>query len=101
VGGAVNAYPGRPYAVRIEPDQPVRALAWRVHRLRVGAFLTQEGLAQRAGLSRDTVARLEAGRTALGRPRMRTLTALAAALGVPPEQLVPDPGQLWGPDHNG
>ena len=66
--------------VPIDPDQPVRALARRVRRLRVAAFLTQEGLARRAGLSRDTVARLEAGRISLERARMRTLTALAASL---------------------
>ncbi len=98
MGGSVSAYPGRPYAVRIDPDQAVRELAWRVHRLRVAAFLTQDGLARRAGLSRDTIARLEAGRISLGRPRMRTLTALAAALGVEPDQLLPDPCRLWEPD---
>jgi len=84
--------------VRIDTDQPLRALARRVRSLRIAAFLTQDGLARRAGLSRDTVARLEAGRISLGRPRMSTLTALAAALGVPPEQLLPDPGQFWGQD---
>jgi hypothetical protein len=26
---------------------------------------------------------------------MRTVTALAAGLGVPPEQLLPDPCRLW------
>ena len=83
--------------VRIDTDQPVRALARRVRSLRIAAFLTQDGLARRAGLSRDTVARLEAGRISLGRPRMSTLTALAAALGVPPEQLLPDPCRLWEP----
>jgi transcriptional regulator with XRE-family HTH domain len=84
--------------VRTETDQPVRALARRVRSLRVAAFLTQDGLARRAGLSRDTVARLEAGRISLGRPRMSTLTALAAALGVEPDQLLPDPRQFWEPD---
>jgi transcriptional regulator with XRE-family HTH domain len=83
--------------VRIDTDQPLRALARRVRSLRIAAFLTQDGLARRAGLSRDTVARLEAGRISLGRPRMSTLTALAAALGVPPEQLLPDPCRLWEP----
>jgi len=84
-------------SVRIDTDQPLRALARRVRSLRIAAFLTQDGLARRAGLSRDTVARLEAGRISLGRPRMSTLTALAAALGVPPEQLLPDPCRLWEP----
>ena len=84
--------------VRTETDQPVRALARRVRSLRVAAFLTQDGLARRAGLSRDTDARLEAGRISLGRPRMSTLTALAAALGVEPDQLLPDPCRLWERD---
>jgi transcriptional regulator with XRE-family HTH domain len=83
--------------VRIDTDQPLRVLARRVRSLRIAAFLTQDGLARRAVLSRDTVARLEAGRISLGRPRMSTLTALAAALGVPPEQLLPDPCRLWEP----
>ena len=84
--------------VPIDSDQPVRALARRVRRLRFAAFLTQDGLARRAGLSRDTVARLEAGRISLGRPCMRTLTALAAALGVELDHLLPDPCRLWEPD---
>jgi transcriptional regulator with XRE-family HTH domain len=84
--------------VPLDSDQPVRALARRVRRPRVAAFLTKDGLARRAGLSRDTVARLEAGRISLGRPRMSTLTALAAALGVEPDQLLPDPCRLWEPD---
>jgi transcriptional regulator with XRE-family HTH domain len=87
--------------LRIERDEPVRTLGRRVRTLRVGAFLTQEGLARRAGLSRDTIARLEAGRTALGRSRMRTLTALAAALGIEAEQLLPDPCGLWEPGLRG
>ena len=29
---------------------------------------------------------------------MSTLTALAAALGVEPDQLLPDPCRLWEPD---
>ena len=84
--------------VRTDTDQPVRALARRVRSLRIAAFLTQDGLARRAGLSRDTVARLEAGRISLGRPRMSTLTALAAALGVEPDQVLPDPCRLWERD---
>jgi len=84
--------------VRIDTNQPLRVLARRVRCLRIAAFLTQDGLARRAGLSRDTVARLEAGRISLGRPRMSTLTALAAALGVEPDQLLPDPRQFWGPE---
>lgn len=79
----------------LDTDDPVRALGRRIRTLRVAAFLTQEGLARRARLSRDTIARLESGTATLRRPRMGTVTALAAGLGVAPEQLLPDPCRLW------
>ena len=80
----------------LDADDPVRALGRRVRTLRVSLFLTQEGLARCTGLSRDTIARLESGTPTLRRPRMRTVTALAAGLRVAPEQLLPDPCRLWG-----
>ena len=43
----------------LDTDDPVRALGRRIRTLRVAAFLTQDGLARRARLSRDTIARLE------------------------------------------
>ena len=79
----------------LDTDDPVRALGRRIRTLRVAAFLTQDGLARRAGLSRDTIAHLESVPPTLRRPRMSTVTALATGLGVAPEQLLPDPSRLW------
>ncbi|MBJ7596326.1 MAG: helix-turn-helix transcriptional regulator [Candidatus Dormibacteraeota bacterium] len=79
------------------PWQPeaaaTRAIGIRIRRLRLGRFLTQEQLAQAAGLGRATIRRLEGGQV---RPRLGTITALAAALDTSPEELVPDPAALWG-----
>jgi transcriptional regulator with XRE-family HTH domain len=54
-------------------------LAARVRHLRRGQKLTQQQLAQRAGMSRATLARIE-GETAA--PDLSTLAKLAEALGV-------------------
>ncbi|MGX1972132.1 helix-turn-helix domain-containing protein [Streptomyces kronopolitis] len=61
----------------------------RIARLRARRKLTQEGLAERAGLSVDIVRKLEQGvrRTA----RLTTLNALARALDVEPSALVGQP----------
>ncbi|MFI9354493.1 helix-turn-helix domain-containing protein [Streptomyces lydicus] len=61
----------------------------RIGRLRARRKLTQEGLAERAGLCVDTVRKLEQGvrRTA----RLSTLNALARALDVEPSALVGQP----------
>ncbi|NUK05302.1 helix-turn-helix domain-containing protein [Streptomyces lunaelactis] len=61
----------------------------RVARLRMRRKLTQEGLAERAGLSVDVVRKLEQGvrQTA----RLTTLNALARALDVEPSTLVGQP----------
>ncbi len=56
----------------------------KLRRLRQQRFLSQAELARRAGLHKLTIQRLEAGKTA---PYARTIRQLAAALGVPPEQL--------------
>jgi transcriptional regulator with XRE-family HTH domain len=74
------------------PEPP---LGGRLRTLRLRRFLTQDELAQRSGLTRTTIQRLEADQC---RPRIRTVTRLAAALGVDPDQLVPDPALLWGED---
>jgi transcriptional regulator with XRE-family HTH domain len=60
--------------------------------LRRPRFLTQEDLPDRCRLSRTTIRRLEAGAV---RPRMHTVTALAAGLHVDAGELVPDPAQFW------
>ncbi|WP_235989800.1 helix-turn-helix domain-containing protein [Streptomyces ureilyticus] len=61
----------------------------RIARLRMRRKLTQEGLAERAGLSVDVVRKLEQGvrQTA----RLTTLNALARALDVEPSTLVGQP----------
>jgi transcriptional regulator with XRE-family HTH domain len=57
----------------------------RLRELRNLAFLTQRELAERAGLTQASVARLETGKH---RARPSTARRLAAALGVEPKDLV-------------
>ena len=52
----------------------------RLKRLRVGKDMSQAALAKRAGLTREYVNKLEAGKQD---PSLSTLNALAKALGVP------------------
>jgi transcriptional regulator with XRE-family HTH domain len=58
---------------------PLRLRAWRDYRV-----MTQQELADRAGVSRRTVAAIESGKV---RPHPSTVRALAAALQLTPEQL--------------
>lgn len=67
----------------IRPPAVVKLTRLKVIRERKA--LTQEELAQRAGVSRITVARLETG---VDEPRPSTTRKLAAALGVEPEALM-------------
>ena len=71
------------------PTEYEQARAWRE-----SWGLTQEELGVASGLARTTIRRLEGGRS--GRPHMHTITALARTLGDSPDQLVPDPAELWG-----
>jgi transcriptional regulator with XRE-family HTH domain len=64
----------------------------RLRSLRLARFMTQDQLAQNSGVGRVTIARLESGHTT---PHMRTVRALAAALDVAPNELVPDPSAMW------
>jgi transcriptional regulator with XRE-family HTH domain len=57
----------------------------RVRALRATSGLTQRAVAERTGLSRASIANVEAGRQNL---RLRQLGALAAALGVQVDRLV-------------
>ena len=57
--------------------------ALRVHRMWAG--LTQEELAQRSGVARNTISRLETGEQPA---RPRTARKLADALGVTPKDLM-------------
>ena len=59
----------------------------RLKALRIRRALTQEELAQRAGLSKNAVNRLEVDKA---EPRMSTLRKLAKALDVDPAELVGD-----------
>lgn len=57
----------------------------RLRSVRERLFVTQEELAQRTGMSRATISRIESGQQ---RPRISTVRKLAAALGVLPETLI-------------
>ncbi len=57
----------------------------KLREVREHLFVTQEELAERTGMSRATISRLESG---LQRPRISSVRKLAQALGVPPERLV-------------
>lgn len=63
------------------------AFALRLRELRHGAGLTQDVLAERAGLSVTMIQNLERPSDG-GNPRLTTLWALAGALGVPVSSLV-------------
>lgn len=68
----------------------------RVRAARVRRMWTQELLAEQSGIGRVTIARIETGKAT---PRMRTVRALAAALGVDHSTLVPNPEALWLPQN--
>lgn len=59
-------------------------IAIRLKEIRTKQFLTQELLAFQSGISRETIAHLELGRSA----RASTIRALAEALSVEPAELV-------------
>jgi len=64
-----------------------RLLSKRLQWLRREAGLSQEELAERAGISRVTIARIEAGEQS---PRYETLVRLAKSLQIPLERLLID-----------
>ncbi len=74
--------------------ETARAFGARVRELRRSAGLSQEGLAYRAGITKNQVQLIEAGRGSareagpISNPRMRTLFGLAEALGVTPPELL-------------
>jgi transcriptional regulator with XRE-family HTH domain len=59
---------------------PPKKLTMTLRRLRTKRGLSQQGLAEKSGLSREYVARLETGQH---NPSLATLQKLAKALGVP------------------
>jgi transcriptional regulator with XRE-family HTH domain len=66
-------------------DGVQRRVGVRVRELRAGRGLTQLRLAERAGISRPSIANVEAGRQNVS---LRQLCALASALGVTVEELL-------------
>ena len=73
------------------PSSP-RVQAWRadfgarLRRVREQAGLSQEALAERAGVDRKLIYRTELGQTS---PRLDAVVQLADALAVPPASLLP------------
>jgi transcriptional regulator with XRE-family HTH domain len=65
-----------------------RTLGERVKHLRKGSMMKQEDVARLAGCTASCVASIEGGLSV--NPTMRTLTGLAAALGVTPQYLSGD-----------
>jgi transcriptional regulator with XRE-family HTH domain len=60
------------------------AFSENLRRIRLAAFLSQAELGRRSGVHAITITRLESGRTA---PSTRTVRALAATLGIQPNDL--------------
>ena len=69
--------------------QAVVYIGDRLKAVRIEQALTQEELADQAGVSTNTVARLERNET---EPHMPTVRKLAAALGVEPRRLTTTEG---------
>lgn len=72
------------------PDPLYAALGERVLTARRQALLSQAQLAERVGLTRTSITNVERGRQQI---QVHTLYAIASALGVRPERLLPTPGQ--------
>lgn len=70
-------------------DSSLDGLAQRVVKLRVAAGLSQQALAQKAGLSISIVSQIEQGKRS--DPRASTILALAKALGVECNDLISTP----------
>ncbi len=66
---------------------------FRLRAVRERLLVTQGELAERTGMSRATISRLEAN---LQRPRISTVRKIATALGVPSEELMD-----WGAEEKG
>jgi transcriptional regulator with XRE-family HTH domain len=70
--------------------EPIPALGERVRQLRIAAGMSQQTLAVAAGLSISVVAQLEQGLRE--DPRISTVAAIARALGVTIDELMPKTG---------
>jgi transcriptional regulator with XRE-family HTH domain len=65
----------------------------RVKKLRIRSAMTQVELAKAAGISPNTVWRLETGQHA---PQLGTIRKVAQALGVAPHELIEESGSTGG-----
>lgn len=76
----------------MDPEQVLAHLARELRHAREARGLTRRGLAERAGLSIETIKKLEQGHGF--HPRLETMVRLASGLGVPLIELVRcvDPG---------
>jgi transcriptional regulator with XRE-family HTH domain len=70
-------------------DSPGARLGRRLRVLREERFMSQEALAQAAGLSQRTLRKIEGGATRL--PQHKTLEKLAGALGITVDELIGTP----------
>lgn len=68
----------------------VMKIGTRVKHVRERALLTQEELAERAGIGLNTVNRIEKDHT---EPRFGTIRKIARALGVDSKDLLPEEGE--------
>ncbi len=71
--------------VEVISRQGRKSLGSRLRELREAAGLTQERLAERSGIGRVTLVRIEQGEQS---PRFKTLTALSGALGLPVDDIL-------------
>ncbi len=78
---------GERHRSTVRPCMPKSVRLPRLREFREAALLTQEELAQAAGVVRNTVVRAEAGDPVL----FSSARKLAAALGVPHRELLPTP----------
>lgn len=75
-------------------DQIYAAFGRKVRTRREAMRITQSGLSARIGLSRASIANIEAGRQAV---LLHQFLALADALAIPPMDLIPPPQQTSDP----
>jgi transcriptional regulator with XRE-family HTH domain len=92
---AENCYRSSPEGWKMPMVAEGTGIGKRVRELRAAAGLTQQQLAVAAGMTLSNVAQIERGK--ITDPRLSTLRALAAALGVPLGELAGDsPGSKKG-----
>lgn len=71
------------------PTETLRAIATNLRRLRRKAGLSQDALAEAAALAQPRISEIE--RMVIGNPELKTLEAIAGALGVSVSQLTRQP----------